>query len=136
MAGIKTLHYIDKDSITSMNPYGEGWNIVLGNGKSWCRIQFSACKAETQDEGSMYRHTVEAAIPAKGGMSARDLMELQQGRYVVKVIDYNGNEWLVGDKACPMRLTVTDENGGTPDGETAYTLTFSGLSVWPQMILV
>lgn len=133
MAGVKTLHYTDVKSIATMTPTADGWSVTLSNGHYWRRIHFTRVKAETVSEGECYRHTVEAVLPAKGGVAARDIMALERGRYLVRGTDNNGVRWLMGDNTAPMRLKVTDTNDGTADGETAYTLTFSGLSQWPQM---
>lgn len=133
MAGIKTLHYVDIKNVSDMTPTADGWNVTLSSGHYWSRIYFAEAKAETKSEGDCYRHTVEASIPAKGGVTARDIMALERGRYLVRITDNNGIRWLMGDTTAPMRVTVTDINGGTPEEETAYRLTFSGLNAWPQM---
>ena len=133
MAGIKTLHYVDIKSVSDMTPTADGWNVTLSSGHDWKRIHFSQCKAETLSEGDFYRHSVEATIPAKGGLAARDIMELERGRYLVRITDNNGIRWLMGDTTAPMRFKVEDINNGNPASETAYRLTFSGLNAWPQM---
>lgn len=136
MAGIKTLHYIDVDNVTSQRPSGDGWSVTLASGHEWKQIHFSQVQAATEREGGCYRHSVEATVPGKGSVSARDLLTLEQGRYLVRATDNNGVQWLIGDTESPLRLTVTDTHGGTPQEETAYRLTFSGISLWPQMRII
>ena len=133
MAGTKTLHYIDVKNITSMIPKNDGWNVSLRSGHDWKRIHFSKCKTGTSTDGETYKHTAEATIPAKGNMSVRDIMVLERGRYVIKITDNNGIQWLMGDTTAPMRMSVTDTNGGSPNEETGYLIVFSGVSAWPQM---
>lgn len=133
MAGVKTLHYIDIKNVVKTTPKEDGWSVTLAAGHYWSRIHFTTAQTTTQSEGECYRHTVETKLPAKGALAVRDIMALERGRYLVRVTDNNGVRWLMGDKTAPMRLTVTDSNDGNADGETAYKLTFSGLSQWPQM---
>lgn len=136
MAGVKLLHYVDVKNVVSQKPSGDGWNVILKNNHYWSRIHFSKVKVGTDEEGESYRHTIEAHLPGKDAVAARDLMKLQRGRYLVRVTDNNGVQWLVGDTTTALHLAVRDENEGEAVSETAYILTFSGLTQWPQMILV
>ena len=136
MAGVKLLHYVDVKNVTSQTPNGDGWTVVLKSGHYWSRIHFATAKIDSESDGEAYRHTVEIALPAKGGVAARDLMALERGRYLVRATDNNGVQWLMGDTEAPLRLTVQDNNDGTAEGSTAYNLLFSGLTQWPQMKIV
>lgn len=136
MAGVKLLHYVDVKNVDSQTPNGDGWTVVLKNGHYWRRIHFSTAKVGCNEEGDAYRHTLEVALPGKGAVAVRDIMTLERGRYLVRVTDNNGVKWLMGDTETPMRMKVSDNNDGTPDGTTAYNLTITGLTQWPQMKVV
>lgn len=136
MAGVKLLHYVDIKNVTSQTPSGDGWAVVLKHNHYWSRIHFSTVKLGCDTEGECYNHSVEVALPGKGAVAARDIMALERGRFMLRVTDNNGVRWLIGDTETPLRLKVQDNNDGTPDGTTAYNLLFSGLTQWPQMVLV
>lgn len=133
MAGIKTLHYVDIKNVESMMPTTDGWSVTLATGHDWKQIQFADAKANTESDGEIYKHTVEATLPAKGDLSVRDLMVLERGRYLVRVTDNNGVRWLMGETTAPMRLTVADNNDGKASGDTSYRLVFSAKTHFPQM---
>lgn len=133
MAGIKTLHYVDIKKVATFMPSGEGMSITLAQGAAWSKVLFSEASCNTVLEGDAFSHIVNATVPGKGKVSARDLMELCYGRYIVKATDNNGVSWLIGDTEEGLRFAFEDVNEGTAEGETAYRLTFSGLSMWPQM---
>lgn len=135
MAGIKTLHYIDIKNITRFHPTGEGVTVTLIQSAVWSQVRFSSARCDTVPEGDAFRHTIEATVPGKGTVSMRDLIELRYGRYLVRVTDNNGIQWICGDDEDGLRFSFEDINEGNPNGETSYNLAFSGLSVWPQMKL-
>ncbi len=135
MAGVKTLHYVDIKNVATMTPTEDGWNVTLASGHYWSRIHFKNAKVNTESVGECYRHTVEVTVPAKGGVPVRDLMTLERGRYLVRVTDNNGVKWLMGDTTAPMRMTMKDNNDGSPEGETAYNIAFSALTAFPQMMM-
>lgn len=136
MAGIKTLHYIDIKDIASLLPLGERLDVHLSQGAAWSQIFFSSATCNSEQDGNVFQHTVEATVPGKGTVSPRDLLEMYYGRYMVKVVDNNGLWWLVGDNEEGLRFTFQDTNDGTADGDTSYKLVFTGLSIWPQMQMV
>lgn len=136
MAGVKLLHYVDVKNVKSLTPYMDGWKLRLNEGHYTSRVNFNEVKVQTVPEGNAYTHTVEVAIPAKGGVAARDLMRMEQGRYIVLVTDNKNKVWLLGDTEEPMKVAVTDSNEGTADAFTGYRLTFTGTTQWPQMQLV
>ena len=136
MSGIKTLQYIDIKSVESLLPSGEGLAVTLAQGAAWSKVHFSTTTNNTQQEGDAFSHTIEATVPGKGTVSPRDLMELRYGRYLVNIVDNNGLSWLCGDMEEGLRFSFEEVNEGTAEGETAYKLTFSGLSLWPDMIKV
>lgn len=136
MAGVKLLHYIDIKNVVSSTPSGDGWKVTLKNGHYWSRIHFSSATPNSESEGECYRHTIDVALPGKGAVAVRDIMALERGRYLVRVTDNNGVQWLIGDTETPLRMKVQDTNDGTPSGATAYNITISGLTQWPQMRIV
>jgi len=136
MAGVKKLQYIDVKNVKSLMPHLDGWRLLLKEGHYLSRVSFHETKVHTLPDGNAYTHTVEAAIPAKGGVAARDLMRMEQGRYLVIVTDNNSKLWLLGDTEEPLRASVSDSNEGTAGEFTGYRLTFSGTTQWPQMQVV
>lgn len=134
MAGIKTLHYIDIKSVESLLPSGEGLAATLVQDAAWSQVLFSKASCDSQEEGDVFKHTVNATVPGKGTVKPRDLMELRYGRYLVKAKDNNGVSWLIGDTDEGLRFSFEEVNEGTAEGETAYNIVFSGLSIWPQMM--
>lgn len=134
MAGIKTLHYIDIKNIATFFPSGDGLAVTLKAHTSWTQVQFTQASCDVKPDGDAFLHTINATVPGKGTMSARDLMELRYGRYLVRVTDNNGVRWMCGDTDEGLQLSYEEVNEGSADGETAYRITISGLSMWPQMV--
>lgn len=135
MAGIKALHFIDIKSVSSILPSGEGCVLTLKSGKSWSQIHFKKASAESVPDGNAYLHTVETTVPGKGENDVSDLMTMTEGRYVIRITDNNGIKWIVGDEEEGLRMNIKDSTDGSADGETGYTVTFSGHSLWAQMKL-
>lgn len=128
MAGIQSVYYADFDIVESCLPLNGGVTVSLLAGHSWSLIEADEAKASaTYEDVLAWRHHVELLYHGNQREVESDLMEMTQRRFLVKVVDNNGTEWLYGHGASPLRFHFESENSGEADGETAYRLTFEAL---------
>lgn len=132
MAGIQSVYYADFDNVESCLSWNGGVTVGLLAGHSWSLIEADEAKASAAQEGVLaWRHHVELLYHGNQQQVESILMEMTQRRFLVKVVDNNGTEWLYGHGCSPLRFQFESENGGGADSETAYRLTFEALC--PEM---
>lgn len=128
MAGIQSVYYADFDNVVICLPVAGGVSVELSAGHGWSLIETDEAKASANyEEVLAWRHRVELLYHGNQREVESDLMEMTQRRFLVKVVDNNGTEWLYGHGASPLRFHFESENSGEADGETAYRLTFEAL---------
>lgn len=128
MAGIQSVYYVDFDNVQICLPAPNGVSVVLLANHSWSLIEADEAKASANyEEVLAWRHRVELLYHGNQREVESDLMEMTQRRFLVKVVDNNGTEWLYGHGTSPLRFRFESENSGEADGETAYRLTFEAL---------
>ena len=136
MAGISSVYYADITTISATKPKSDGMEVVFNNGKTWHVIEHDGASFGSAGEaGRAYTQTVDILYHGNQTESVRALDEMTQCRFVVKCVDNNGVEWLVGSKEVPLRFTYESNNDGEADGETAYQLHFKATGPWPEMRL-
>lgn len=128
MAGIQSVYYADFDNVETCLPLNGGVTVSLLAGHTWSLIESDEAKASAAYEDVLaWRHHVELLYHGNQQQVESDLMEMTQRRFLVKVVDNNGTEWLYGHRCSPLRFQFWSENGGGADSETAYRLTFEAL---------
>ena len=128
MAGIQSVYYVDYENVLICLPGNGGIYVSLLAGHTWSLIEADEVKASANYEDILaWRHQVELLYHGNQQKAESDLMEMTQRRFLVKVVDNNGTEWLYGHVASPLRFHFESENSGEADGETAYRLTFEAL---------
>lgn len=128
MAGIQSVYYADIDNVVMCLSGNGGVLVSLLPGHTWSLIESDEAKASaTYEEVLAWRHHVELLYHGNQQQVESDLMEMTQRRFLVKVVDNNGTEWLYGHGHSPLRFQFESENGGGADSETAYRLTFEAL---------
>ena len=129
MAGIQSVYYVDFDNVqTCLSAATGGVQVSLLTNHNWSIIEADEVKASANyEEVLAWRHRVELLYHGNQREVESDLMEMTQRRFLVKVVDNNGTEWLYGHGASPLRFRFESENSGEADGETAYRLTFEAL---------
>lgn len=128
MAGIQSVYYVDFDNVQICLSAPNGVSVVLLANHSWSLIEADEAKVSAIYEDVLaWRHRVELLYHGNQREVESDLMEMTQRRFLVKVVDNNGTEWLYGHGASPLRFRFESENSGEADGETAYRLTFEAL---------
>ena len=128
MAGIQSVYYVDFDNVQICLSAPNGVSVVLLANHSWSLIEADEAKVSAIYEDVLaWRHHVELLYHGNQREVESDLMEMTQRRFLVKVVDNNGTEWLYGHGASPLRFRFESENSGEADGETAYRLTFEAL---------
>ena len=133
MAGIQSVYYADFDNVETCLPGNGGVIVSLLAGHSWSLIEADETKASAAYEDVLaWRHHVELLYHGNQREVESDLVEMTQRRFLVKVVDNNGTEWLYGYGSCPLRFRFDSENGGEADSETAYRLTFESLCPGPE----
>ena len=128
MAGIASVYYVDINNVSTCIPSGDGMTVTLAQGKSWSEIECDDTQASARyEEHLAYRHHVEMTDHGNPQGVSNDLDEMTECRFLVKVVDNNGTEWLFGHTGTPLRFTFESNNDGDPEGETAYRLVFESL---------
>lgn len=128
MAGIQSVYYADFDNIETCLPGDGGVTVGLLARHNWSLIEADEAKASATFEDALaWRHHVELLYHGNQQKVESILMEMTQRRFLVKVIDNNGTEWLYGHECSPLRFQFVSENGGGAESETAYRLTFEAL---------
>ena len=128
MAGINAVYYVDYENVVVCLPGNGGMLVDLSTGHGWSLIEADEAKASaTYEDVLAWRHHVELLYHGNQQQVESDLTEMTQRRFLVKVVDNNGTEWLYGHCASPLRFQFESENSGEADGETAYRLTFEAL---------
>ena len=128
MAGIASVYDVDINNVSTCIPSGDGMTVTLAQGKSWSEIECDDAQASAQyEEHLAYRHHVEMTYHGNQQGVSNDLDEMTECRFLVKVVDNNGTEWLFGHTGTPLRFTFESNNDGNPEGETAYRLVFESL---------
>ena len=134
MAGIMSVHYADIADVVSVKPNGGGVTVVLAPGKSWLEIETEAASMNVvPEEGGAYRHKADIVYHGNQNNVQRSLLEMTLRRYLLKITDNNGTEWLLGCMESALRMEYESTNDGVPDGTTAYTLHFTALCPMPEM---
>jgi hypothetical protein len=128
MAGIQSVYYADFDNVEMCMPGVGGVMVSLLARHRWSLIEADEAKASaTYEDVLAWRHHVELLYHGNQQQVESILMEMTQRRFLVKVVDNNGTEWLYGHGASPLRFRFESENSGEADCETAYRLTFETL---------
>jgi hypothetical protein len=128
MAGIQSVYYADFDNVETCLPGDGGVIVSLLARHRWSLIEADEAKASaTYEDVLAWRHHVELLYHGNQQQVESILMEMTQRRFLVKVVDNNGTEWLYGHGCSPLRFRFESENSGEADGETAYRLTFEAL---------
>ena len=136
MAAIKTLHFIDIDAIDSIVLTKDGWAVNIKPNRYWSRIHFAEATANVQlRQGDKYECRVELTLHGVGSNAERDLLKLHQCHYLVRLTDYNGAKWLLGDEGTPLSFQLEDVRSGSPAEGSHYRCSFAGLTDWPAMRL-
>lgn len=128
MAGIQSVYYADIDNVAICLSGNGGVMVSLLPGHTWSLIESDEAKASaTYEDVLAWRHHVELLYHGNQQQVESDLMEMTQRRFLVKVVDNNGTEWLYGHGNSPLRFHFDSGNDGGADSETAYRLTFEAL---------
>ncbi len=128
MAGIKSVYYVDIDNVENCLPVNGGVSVSLLASHTWSLIEADDAKASASYEDiQAWRHQVELVYHGNQQAVESDLMEMTQHRFLVKVVDSNGTEWLYGHTSSPLRFHFESQTNGEADEVTAYTLTFEAL---------
>ena len=126
MAGIQSVQYIDCASVSSVLLKNHGYAVTLNSGHTWQEIEKEEAVLDVQPaDGYSYNQQLTVEYRNHDGEAAHDLSLSTVRRYLVRLVDYNGVSWLLGDTDSPMRLTIQDRNEGEAIGVTGYTLVFS-----------
>lgn len=134
MAGIVSAQYADIANVEHCLPYSDGVVVALKSGHAWSLIETDGVSAGCpSEEGGAYRHKVDMTYHGHQSENTRALVEMASRRFLLKVTDSNGTEWLYGCMECPLRMTIESVNDGEPDGETDYRLSFSALCPLPEL---
>ena len=133
MAGINAVYYVDYENVVVCLPENGGMLVDLSTGHGWSLIEADEARAAAeQEEVTAWRHKVELRYHGNQQQVESDLTEMTGRRFLVKVVDNNGTEWLYGHGSSPLRFRYNSENGGEADSETAYRLTFEALCPEPE----
>lgn len=134
MAGILSVYYADIANVEHCVPYSDGVVVSLKSGHGWSLIETDGASASSvSEEGHAYRQTAELTYHGQQGEVQRTLDEMTRCRFLLKVIDTVGTEWLMGSMDCPLRFSFESNNDGEPGGTTAYTLRFTALCPTPAL---
>lgn len=126
---IKNIYYIAAQDVEEITPNNDGVSVQLGSSAFWKNMSGmgeATCTGEPV-EGGAWQYTVEAKVAGRGAVPPRYLQKLTAGRWLLKLVDYTGKEWLVGESECPLRCAVTDTATSEATGETLYTFRFVGV---------
>ncbi len=133
MAGIQSVYYADVENIASCFQKSGGMEVNFVTNHGWSLIEADGVKAEAKHESPWaWRHSVKLTYHGNQQGVESDLMEMTQLRFLVKMIDNNGTEWLYGHICSPLRFRFDSDNDGEYDGETAYQMTFESLCPGPE----
>lgn len=137
MAGIQSVYYTDFYYVETILPGNGGVVVSLLSGHTWSLIESDEAKASANYEDILaWRHKVELLYHGNQQAVERDLTEMTQYRFLVKVVDNNGTEWLYGHGNSPLRFHFDSGNDGDAGGDTAYRLTFEALCPVPERKII
>lgn len=122
--GISKMFIAEIDEIFGVNLTNRGRAAVsFVPAHNWAIIGADNIDAITEYSDRKYITTIKAEFNTPSAQYLPTFARMTKSRFVVKLIDRNGIEWLYGDKHQPFRLEYTKSNEkGIKNG---YTLTFT-----------
>lgn len=92
---------------------------LLPRGRGW---QESAAKTE---QGPGYAQTISGSLRNMRPAASEEIEEMEGLRFVLWLIDRNGNDWLIGTPEAPLEFVV-EASTGDDGGLNAYSVRFQG----------
>lgn len=134
MAGIASVYYADINIVNVFDPVQDGVKCTIHSGHAWSEIEHDGATANaTPEDGHAYRHVVECVYHGSQQEMVRTLDEMSRGRYLVRVSDNNGTDWVYGTPDTPLHMSFESVNDGEEEGDTSYKLRFEALCPAPEM---
>ncbi|GAB3550632.1 hypothetical protein [Spirosoma fluminis] len=90
---------------------------------------------QTTDNGPIWNVTVNAFLPGDSAERRQQLAELVRHRFVVEIIDNNGQRRRVGSKLENLELSYEFKTGAAAGDRQGATLSFKGQLTQPAPIL-
>lgn len=134
MAGMRGVEFIDAESVESITPRATGTELVLKPMEGWNRLQVKmgeATMTSNEDAGNAYANEVSVTFRGLGGEWERMVEQMKQKRWVLRLTDNNGVQWVVGNKEVPMRFGFNIINDGSATGRSAYEMRWHNTSRRP-----
>lgn len=147
IGGFKNLSCIRTIDVETFSIKNDKVAISLVSLKEWNEIPFGkngiefTSKAENGDNGTLYTHEMVVKVPEYGlteseRIAMDNLALIGKRAVIVKYDTLIGTTFVVGSKKFPLHLVVEHSHPSSPaSGYNGYSLTFSGKSLYPQMIL-
>ena len=135
---IKSIYYVAAQQIKEITPKEEGVSVKLASSAFWKNMGglAEATVSGEPQEGGGWKYTLEAKIAGRGAMAPRYLERLTAGRWLVKLTDADGREWLIGEADSALACAVTDTATSEATGETLYSIRLAGIQRQAARVIV
>lgn len=132
MAGMVRLEIVPEWSVERIRRAGGLASVELAEGAEWRKIAMEEGEySETAGSGDAKSRTLRCTLAI--GLGANLLREIElmtEERYVARVTDGRGVQWIVGDEQEPLTLTWSRTNEGKAAGRDEVEVTLSGEGRW------
>lgn len=91
---------------------------LLPKGRGWKE------KGIFSKQGDHYQQTVEGTIPRRTEALVAELRKMQRHRFILRIEDRNGQDWILGTFATPFRILVDFSTGDNPSGSNGIKIRF------------
>lgn len=138
MAGIVRVEMAADWSIAKLRRAGgKVVNLELEAGTGWWRQDFERAEySETAGSGDAKSRTLKMVLPiSEGGEVLEGIEILAEERWVVRMTDGRGVQWIIGDEQEPLVLTWSRTNEGDAAGRDEVTLQLASEGRWGAMEL-
>ena len=114
---------------------GKVVNIELSEGAGWVQMgSVTAEYSETSENGDAVNRKLKCVLPISEGSNVLEGVKVLEGdRWVVRMTDGRGVQWIIGDEQEPLALTWSRDNEGEASGRDEVAVYLAGEGRWGAM---
>ena len=139
MAGIVRVELVPSWGVERLRRAG-GKVVLLDfeEGIGWRRLACEKAEySETAGNADAVSRTMKCVLPiSEGGTVLEEVKLLEEDRWVARMTDGRGVQWIIGDEQEPLVLTWSRTNEGDAAGRDEVTLQLASEGRWGAMELL
>lgn len=134
ISGWAKVEYVSAKSIGRFSIVGNEASVELQEDAEWATIEAGTIQQHcVQNKSYCYDHSIVVMISCRSNGYNMTLDKMTNDRYLLKLTDTAGDQWIAGCPDEPMRMDVQESDDDNPSDGAAHTITFGCKSRLPLM---